>query len=175
MSQPFLYSHYRQVPIGRTGPRHATIAPYGPFTVGDGVIFLAVQNEREWRRLCAEVLLRPDLTDDERFATNPARVAHEALLRAEIEKALAAETIEPLATRLDECQIANAVLRSVDELAEHPALVERGRWRSVSTPNGDVAALLPPAVIDGVEPVLGPVPAVGADTERLRAEFVPLP
>jgi crotonobetainyl-CoA:carnitine CoA-transferase CaiB-like acyl-CoA transferase len=171
MSQPFLYSHYRQDPISRSGPRHATIAPYGPFSVADGTIFLAVQNEREWRRLCVDVLARPDLVDDERFGTNPDRVVHEVELRAEVEEAVATRTVAALGEQLDASGIANAVLRSVLELAEHPALVERGRWSSVATPHGPAAALLPPVSITGVAPVMGDVPDVGADSARLRAEF----
>jgi itaconate CoA-transferase len=171
MSQPFLYSHYRQVPIGRSGPRHATIAPYGPYAAADGTVFLAVQNEREWRRLCTDVLARPELVDDVRFATNPDRVTHEVELRAEIEAALVTYTVAALVEQLDAHEIANAILRSVLELADHPALVERGRWSSVATSNGAAAALLPPVTIAGFTPVMGAVPDIGADSERLRAEF----
>ena len=58
-------------PPARSGARHAAIAPYGPFTTRDDVtLLISVQNDREWRRLCADVLDRPDLADDSRFAAN---------------------------------------------------------------------------------------------------------
>lgn len=53
VGQPAYYAHYGGTAPMRTGARHATIAPYGPFTAGDGgTVLLAVQNQREWRRLC---------------------------------------------------------------------------------------------------------------------------
>ena len=62
----------------RTGARHASISPYGPYAAADGgQVFLGIQNEREWPCCCASRSCgRPDLVTDERFATNPARVAH---------------------------------------------------------------------------------------------------
>jgi itaconate CoA-transferase len=60
MSQPMYYAMYTGTPPARTGTSHATIAPYGAFrTGGGGSVQLAVQNDREWRRLCDQVLGRP--------------------------------------------------------------------------------------------------------------------
>jgi len=47
----------------------------------------------------------------------------------------------------------------------------RDRWRPVGTPGGEIGALLPPAEIDGAEPVMGRVPALGEHTAAVRAEF----
>jgi itaconate CoA-transferase len=49
-------------------------------------------------------------------------------------------------------------------------LAARGRWRQVDTPVGPVPALLPPALARDWPPVTGPVPALGADTDTIRAE-----
>jgi crotonobetainyl-CoA:carnitine CoA-transferase CaiB-like acyl-CoA transferase len=77
MTQPALYGHYSGADPRRAGASHASIAPYGPFTTSDGAeVNLGVQNEREWRALCADVVDQPGLGDDPRFATNPERVAH---------------------------------------------------------------------------------------------------
>ena len=57
----------------RTGASHAAIAPYGPFEAGDGkVVFLGLQNEREWVKFCEAVLERPELATDPRFDSNSA-------------------------------------------------------------------------------------------------------
>ena len=57
MSYPAYYTDGAGKPLVRTGTRHATIAPYGPFRCGDGrVVFFGIQNEREWTALCAQVL-----------------------------------------------------------------------------------------------------------------------
>ena len=75
------YAAYGGSPPSPSGAHHASIAPYGPFRAGDGqFVFLAIQNAREWARFCSDVLDRPELADDTRFATNTARVQHRASL-----------------------------------------------------------------------------------------------
>jgi itaconate CoA-transferase len=173
VTQPYLYSVYGQRPAVRTGARHASIAPYGPYPAGDGAsVFLGLQNDREWAALCRRVLRRPDLVADPRFAHNPDRVAHDDELTPLLTAAFAAHTADDLVALLDEAGIANARLRTPAEFAEHPQLAARDRWRSVDTPNGSVRALLPPVTVAGREPAMGPVPALGRHTEAVRAEFL---
>jgi itaconate CoA-transferase len=174
-SQPYLYTHYGDRPVTRSGPRHASIAPYGPFETSDGAIFLAVQNEREWVRLCTDVLGLAELAVDERFASNPLRVANESELRVIINAEFVTRTSALTLDLLERSGIANARLRSVDQLGDHPALVERKRWTVIGTPGGAVSALLPPVDISDVEPSMGDVPALGNATGRIRAEFGPQP
>lgn len=89
MSQPVYYSVYGRQPARRTGARHASIAPYGPYAVaGGGQVFIGLQNDREWKVLCDQLLGRPDLVADHRFATNHDRVAHDGELTPIIEAAL---------------------------------------------------------------------------------------
>lgn len=73
----------------RMGNRHPSIAPYETLRCADGLLAVACGNDRQFRRL-AEVLGRPELASDKRFASNPDRVAHRAALVAELEAALAA-------------------------------------------------------------------------------------
>ena len=57
MGYPLYYSGYGDAEPKRTGASHATIYPYGPFTVGDEKqVFLGIQNEREWTQFCEKVL-----------------------------------------------------------------------------------------------------------------------
>src|SRR5262245_9708663 len=75
MGYPLYYAAYGSSPLRRTGARHAAISPYGPFTSADGqVVYLAIQNEREWERFCDVVLQCTDLAKDERFDSNAKRV-----------------------------------------------------------------------------------------------------
>ncbi|MBT5582127.1 MAG: CoA transferase, partial [Acidimicrobiaceae bacterium] len=65
----------RGVTPARAGHRHAMISPYGVYPLADGRdILIAVQNQTEWRALCTDVFMQPGLADDERFATNQARI-----------------------------------------------------------------------------------------------------
>jgi itaconate CoA-transferase len=73
----------------RSGASHAAIAPYAPFECGDGeVIFLGIQNEREWERFSKVVLEQPALARDERFGSNSERVDNRDVLHQEIEAIL---------------------------------------------------------------------------------------
>jgi itaconate CoA-transferase len=171
MSQPYLYSVYGGQPIRRTGARHATISPYGPYTVPGGQVFIGLQNEREWAVLCERILHRPDLITDERFRTNPDRVAHDAELSAIIEEALRSVPPGELVSLLDEAGIANARLRTPEEFAAHPQLEARDRWREVDSPGGPLRALLPPVSVPGREPAMGAVPALGQHTAAVLAEL----
>jgi itaconate CoA-transferase len=171
MTQPYLYSVYGGEPPRRTGARHASISPYGPYAAADGQVFLGLQNEREWAVLCREILARPELVSDPRFATNTDRVRSDEQLTLIIETALKQLTAEQVEQRLDAAGIANARLRTPAEFAAHPQLAARDRWRQVGTPAGPVRALLPPVTVPGREPAMGNVPALGEHTAAILAEL----
>jgi itaconate CoA-transferase len=171
MSQPYLFSVYGGQPPRRTGARHASISPYGPYAAKDGQVFLGLQNEREWAVLCTEILGQPRLIDDPRFATNTERVANDHELTPIIEVALQELTAAEVEGRLDAAGIANARLRTPAEFAAHPQLTARNRWRDVITPTGKVRALLPPVTVNGREPAMGSVPALGQHTAAILAEL----
>ena len=172
MGYPMYYGTYGDADPPRTGARHAAIAPYGPFAGGDGeVVYLGVQNEREWQAFCTDVLRRAELAGDPRFVSNASRVVHREALEAEIERVFDRLSTPEIIERLESARIANARLRTVRQFADHPQLAARGRWHEVETPAGPVRALAPPATIGDVEPVMGPVPAVGAHTDAILAEL----
>ena len=173
MTQPYLYTVYGGREPRRTGARHASISPYGPYQARGGEVFIGLQNEREWAVLCDKVLARSDLITDERFATNPDRVKHDGELTAIIEDVLASMTPDEVVARLDAAGIASARLRTPAEFAAHPQLAARDRWREAGTPGGPVRALLPPVTVPGREPAMGAVPALGQHTEAVLAEFLP--
>lgn len=172
MSQPLYFGRYGGTAPSRTGASHPTIAPYGPHRAGDGRdVLLGIQNEREWAAFCADVLDKPELARDERFAGNPQRTANRGELTRIIEESFATLTAEQVVERLDQSGIANGRLNSIPELAVHPQLAARDRWRQVGTSAGTIDALLPPVNIDGVEAVMGDVPSVGQHTNAILAEL----
>lgn len=172
MGYPYYYATYGGQAPARTGARHAAIAPYGPFRTGDDAqVFLAVQNDREWTKLCKTVLGDAELAADARFATNPDRVANEAELTSAIETAFAQLTAEQAVERLEEAQIANARMRTVQEFAEHPQLAARGRWHEVDSPAGPLRTLQPPVTVAGREPRMDAIPDLGEHTEAILTEI----
>jgi crotonobetainyl-CoA:carnitine CoA-transferase CaiB-like acyl-CoA transferase len=172
MSAPMYYTRYGGTAPTRSGADHASIAPYGPFVTGDGdTILLGIQNSREWTRFCADVLRQPDLTADPRFRTNPLRVAHRAELGAIITGAWQSLPTGDVRARLDAAGIAHARQNDVADFASHPQLADRDRWARVHSPAGPLDMLKPPAIIDGVDPVMGPIPALGAHTAAILGEL----
>lgn len=172
MSQPLYYGHYGAAPPPRSGARHPTIAPYGPFTAGDGdTVLLAVQNPREWERLCEIVLGRPDLVTDTRFASNPDRVEHRAELETIITTSVARLRAEDLEDLLERAGVAHARVNDVEQLWHHPVLAGRDRWRTIQTPGGPASALPPPAALSGLDPVMGDVPVLGAHSRKILSEL----
>ena len=172
MGYPAYYTGYGGAALPRSGAAHAAIAPYGPYTAGDGkVVYLGLQNEREWARFCAEVLEQPSLASDPRFAANADRVAHRDQLDALITAAFAKHSAGDVLARLDAAQIANARMNTVQEFLDHPQLAARDRWRMVASPAGPIRALVPPFGLDESEPRMGPVPAVGEHTDAILGEL----
>ncbi len=166
------YTAYGGSPPPRAGAKHAAIAPYGPFSSGDHeVVYLAVQNEREWARFCEKVLERPELATDARFCSSSVRVRHRLELEAIITEIFRNLSTPTIIQRLEEARTAYARLNSVEEFIDHPQLQARKRWRDVDSPAGPLRALLPPVTMEGVDPVMAAIPALGQHTDAILAEI----
>ncbi|MDT0496382.1 CaiB/BaiF CoA-transferase family protein [Algiphilus sp. W345] len=172
MGYPLYFGMDGASPPPRTGAAHATIYPYGPFRTGDGSsVLLGVQNDREWKVFARQVLRRPELADDPRFAGNAKRVAHRAEIDAVAAEAFAGIGGAELIRRLDEAGIANGRINDVHDVWAHPQLAARGRWASVAIPGGDLPALIPPGRRDTGDVRLDPVPALGEHSRAILAEL----
>lgn len=164
MSVPLLHHDYAARATPRTGLSHASIYPYGCVDCKDGQIVVVVQNPGEWRRFCTGVLGRPDLIEDERFSDNPLRLRNREALLALMQDVFAGLTKVEAIGRLEGHQLAWSNVSTVADLSAHPAL----RRMPVETPGGTMQAVASP-LRDDVKG--GPVPALGAHTTAIRAEF----
>src|SRR5271163_5140529 len=123
-------------PPKRMGLKHPSIAPYGVFRSKDGRdILISIQSEREWKKLCAEVLGQPDLPDDPRFANMVERVRYRKLTDKAVGDIFATLSRDDLLKRLADADIAFAEVNTMADLAIHPHL----RRIEVATPNGIVS------------------------------------
>jgi itaconate CoA-transferase len=155
-------------PVGMGSP---VVAPYGAYPTADGqTAVLGTTSDREWQRLTNDLLERPDLAQDPRYAHNEDRVRHRAELDQIVGEWCARHDLAEIQRRADEARLGNARLNGVRDLAAHEQLNQRGRWRDVGTPAGPVPALLPPALATGWPVISGRVPALGQDTDAVRAE-----
>ena len=159
-----------QVPNGN-GLAHPTISPYGPYRTLDGVVVLAVQNEREFARLAEDVLGRPELCDDPGFASNSGRVGRRAELDAFITAFTERYPTDEVCRQLNSADIANSRVSAITDLAHNPQLEARDRWRQVSVSGGTVRCLLSPLADGDGDAPMGKVPGLGEDTDQLLREF----
>jgi itaconate CoA-transferase len=153
--------------VARAGIRHNMIVPYGAYACGDGSVMLAIQTDREWRRLCAQVLGDASLADDERFLTNAKRVENRDQLEALMEDCFRAMSRNDLVAALERADIPIASVNDVPSVVEHPQLAARNRWTRADTSNGEIPALVPPHNLATVAPAMGRVPALGEHTDEV--------
>ena len=168
MNVPYIQSQYGGRDIRRPGLHHPTIAPYGAYRCGDGrQLLLSIQNEREWQRLCSDVLQQPDLPENPKFSSNVKRVENRAALDDILNTVFAAHSIDQLAVMLQTAQIAFGRLNTMADFAAHP----QNRFVTVRTTGGELQILAPGALVNGVIAPLGAVPDLGANNDKIRSEF----
>ena len=170
MNVPYLQARYGGKPPGRLGLKHPTIAPYGAFDCADGkAVLISIQNQREWVRLCQEVLKDPEMATDERFATNTLRVQNRDALDGAVADVFLRFDREDMIASLNAAGIAFGRLSDLDDLIAHP----QNRLITVQAGNGEIELLAPGAVVRGQPSVGRAVPELGAHDAALRQEFGP--
>jgi itaconate CoA-transferase len=156
-------------PPQRMGLAHPSIAPYGVFRSKDGRdILISIQSEREWKKLCADVLGQPDLPNDARFANMVERVRNRALTDKAVGDRFATMTRVELLKRLSDADIAFAEVNTMADLAQHPHL----RRIEVATPKGAVGYPAPAAIVVDQPRHYGAVPAIGERIDIAKSSHV---
>jgi len=170
----------------RMGTKDPVLAPYQTFPTADGYLSVGCANQKLWRELC-EAVDRPELAEDDRFATNPDRVEHMDELETELsavfrdrptdewvdllaeDHGLPVAPVYDVPTALDNEQTdARGTIREI----EHPALgtvpvIEHPINYENATAGFDGA---PPLLGEDTEAILGELGYDDADIERLREE-----
>ena len=77
---------------------------------------------------------------------------------------------EEVVQRLDAAAIGNAKVNNMKAVWDHPQLKERKRWTEIRTEKGKMRVSIPPAIPSNVDPIIGPVPRVGAHNENKYTE-----
>jgi formyl-CoA transferase len=146
----------------RYGNAHPTIVPYEVFRARDDYFALGVGNDAQFRKLC-QMIGRPLLADEPRFATNPARVQNRGELvpqvQAEFDKQASAFWLE----RLAEAGIPAGRIRSIDQVLTDPQVLHRQMVVEVEHPTAGKVKLLgvpykfseTPAEVRTAPPLLG--------------------
>lgn len=172
MGYPMYYAFDGAEPPKRAGASHATIYPYGPFPAGDGKsVMLGLQNEREWVSFCENVLLMPELAQDDCFETNSKRSENRESLREIIWGVFSKLDSEDVLQKLDEAGIANAHVNEMSDVWSHPQLQARNRWVNIESSGGTIPALLPPSNNSSFSPTMGSVPVLGEHSASILEDL----
>ena len=149
----------------RVGSSHPSIVPYQTFAVADGEVVVAVGNDRQFTRLCAELGVG-ELAVDARFATNPDRVANRDALLALLAPHFAAREREELAGALN---AAGVPCGPVNDLGAAFALAERLGLREIVVMAGGARQVADPIGLSAT-PVSyrRPPPPLGGDDSAVR-------
>ena len=151
-----------QVPQ-RYGNAHPNIVPYQIFRAKDGLFTLGVGNDSQWQRLCQEVLNRPDLARDPRFATNPQRMKHREVLIPLLQEVFVEGGVEDWLQRMTTAGIPCGPVQAIDQVFADPQVLARemvwelphptaGQVRLVGTP---LKLSTTPAALPTHPPLLG--------------------
>jgi crotonobetainyl-CoA:carnitine CoA-transferase CaiB-like acyl-CoA transferase len=156
---------------GRFGSAHESVAPYQVFPTADEPLMVAVGSDGLWRRFTAATGL-DELTDDPRYATNPARVSHRDTLVPAITKALAARGCVEWADLLNAAGVPAGPVNTVPAALEQPQVAAREMVVEVEHPvAGTLKMLGSPLKLSG-QPVSfrHPPPTLGQHTDQVLAE-----
>ena len=167
LAVPLLNSEAGNPPT-RMGLAHPSIAPYGVFRSKDGRdILISIQSEREWKKLCAEVLGQPDLPNDPRLANVSERVRNRQLTDKIVGDVFGSLNRNELIQRLEDADIAFGEVNTMADLTVHPHL----RRIEVDTPKGVVTYSAPAAIFVGEPRHYRPVPDIGEHAELPKARL----
>lgn len=153
----------------RVGNRHPISAPFDTYAAADGLVVIAVANDKLFGIL-AETLGKPDLVTDGRFSTDAARSDNDEALRIEIEEFTHGHTVDELCAVFDAAGVPNSPVLDFTEAIEGP--ITNGRGLSATDERTGHAYLGHPILIDGVRPTSGlPVPRLGEHNAELDTEL----
>lgn len=159
-------------PPERYGNAHPTIVPYQTFAASDGIFALGVGNDTQWQTLCT-IIGQPDLATDERYASNPARVAHRdelvTILAQHFSRASVADWVE----QIQAAGIPAGAVRSIDQVLTDPQVLARDMVVTVQHPTiGDLKLLGIPFKFSGTPATIRrPPPLLGEHTAEILAAY----
>ena len=161
----------------RFGNAHPSIVPYGVFDAADGPVVIAVGNNAQYGRFCREVIERPDLADDPRYATNVERARHRSELLPLLQAEIARRPRAQLLALLEACGIPCGEVAGLYEALSSERSRRSGLVQNMPHPvAGTVPVLAPPYRLDGTRmPLRSAPPTLGEGTREVLQRLLQLP
>ena len=157
----------------RMGNAHPNIVPYQDFPTADGDMILAIGNDGQFARFC-EIAGHAEWARDERFATNPARVAHRATLIPLLRQATVMRTTRQWIESLEAAAVPCGPINRLDEVFADPQVAARGLRIDLPHPLAGKVPLVANPVRFSASPVDHgrPPPLRGQHTDEVVAEWL---
>lgn len=169
MTVPYVHEVYGAGAPTRQGLQHPSIAPYGAYATRDGAsVVISIQNEREWAGFCTHFLTDASLAQDARFASNNARVRNRQALDELIGAGFSQLDLADALARLNTAKTAYGQVRTVGEMACHPAL----RTWPMPVDGKELALVAPPVRAPWDAGRFAPAPHLNEHGAAVRAEFL---
>lgn len=156
------------------GNNNFTASPSGTFKTGSGLLNIAANKQEQFEAVC-DVIGKPDLKTDERFAARQARLDNRAALTAELETAMAAKSASEWRQLLNDAGVPAGEVLSVPDVLAHPQIADRGMIGEFVNPPGvgrDIRLARTGYKIDGAPAsVDAPPPTLGQHSEEILEEL----
>lgn len=158
--------------LGREGNDHHSLTPYEAVTVRDGLVIVAVGNQRLWHQFCLGIG-QPQLETDPRFISNTDRMAHRAELKALLDSCLSSLSRDELIGRLRAHAVPCGQVRTMAEALADPQLTARDMVIDLPHPElGTVRALGNPIKLSQAPAeIRRPPPGLGEHTAEILDEL----
>jgi len=156
----------------RHGNAHANIVPYQSFQASDGWFAIAVGNDKQFLRLC-DMLGKPEIAIDEKFATNSARVQNRAEIIPLLASIFMTASVSEWLAKLDEAEIPCGPIQNFEQVFSMPTVKEREMLVKMDHPTiGELPLVGSPLKMSDtpVEYRLHP-PLMGEHTEEVLREL----
>ncbi len=162
-------------PPRRHGSGAVNIAPYEAFPTADGFIVIAAGNQRLWERLC-DVIRRPDLLEDDRFASNARRIENRVELANAIARALESAPTSEWVVRLEAAGIPASPINEVDEVLADEQVRALDMIAAIGPEFQRSAVVTTPITLDGRRyAIRRPPPTLGQHTDEVLGELAARP
>jgi CoA:oxalate CoA-transferase len=155
-------------------PIHSPRPTYGPVRTLDGDILIAPITPRNFAALC-EVTGQPELRDDPRFKTVPARGANWTAMMQVIEQWTARHTVEQCMSALQKVGVPSAVYRDPGAALTDPHLLQRGSFATIADQAGEFTGVNAPWKMSGADTTMKrDIPGVGAHRDEVLSQALGL-
>lgn len=158
----------------RYGNNHPSIVPYGLFEAADGPLIIAVGNNSQFEKFCRQVIARPDIVEDPRYATNVERSRNRASLLPILSEAVASFERDVLLQRLAACGIPSGRAAGLHEALVSERTQQTGMVQTVAHAEaGSTTVFAPPYRLDGQRlPVRCAPPVLGEGTREVLQQLL---